>query len=346
MKKKLIIALAATLILGQASFTTQAFATTNKNTVQTISENQKQVYKNRIFVRGIDIQSHAYHGAYIDFDVTDPQNKKLVVNDMKGEQYAIHPNFRDYFSVKLYDAYGNLKKEVSLHGWDNLSKLNELNDTPFEYGDYLKFTHAEPKNRLTVSGSVIGGFSDPKLYPWVLQQYHHEITEEGLKLVYETGGVSTVQESYWDDTYDNSTFALNTKFGIKQNTFDSSYSEKLLIKDKDGKVVQEVDGYSLNWYSEDPNNYNGAQYILNKSVFENLKEGKYTFVTRVMKDGKKVTDIALTQNENTNPLARYIVNRNINDNGTQTIGDKTYTFKTEYSRTGQVFLEVKNISQN
>lgn len=351
MKKKLIIALATVLIVGQATVSTTVFAESNKKSVETISETQKQEYPNKITVRGLGLEGHAYRGADIGLNT---ETKKFEVSGMSGTAYRIHYRFGDnkYFTLKLYDAYGNLKKELDLKGVDKVNKLNELNDVSFEYGDFIRLYHAESKDRLGITGDMVHRLY-PTLYKWVLEQNIYQITEAGLKEVYDYEGrrISDAKESYWDDTYDNSTFTLNAKFGIIEpnktsKTFDSSYNSTLVIK-KDGSEVVKTPGYALNWFSEDPNNYNGAQFVLTKDVFEHLDEGKYTFVTRIEKDGRTIANIDLVQNENRNPFSRYVVNTNINDNGTQIIGDKAYTFTTEYSRTGQITLEVKNVnSQN
>lgn len=340
-KKKLIIALAATLLIGNSVISTTTFADTNKNEIQTISENKTQKYTNDIFIRGIEVQGHRYHGGYIKFDVSDPENKKFKVSDMLGFQYAIHPYFGNntYFSVNLYDPYGKLKASVDLKGNDRLDKLNQINNVGFNYGDYLKINVAQ-LNTLRINGTILNNkkYEGNVIPRWVLEQNHYEITEKGLKLVYETGGVSDIQQGYWKNTSAGPAFILDAKFKAGNRTFDSTYSQTLLIRNEKGETVREITGVSTDKFSEDPNNLNGAEFTLNKKQIQGLPTGEYTFVLRINKNGQKVTDIAIVQNEDND------LSTNINDTKPFTMGTKVYTFKTENSRTGLVKLEIKSDS--
>lgn len=359
-KNKIILTLATILIASQPIVNGLAFAETKTQETTTISQNVQKDYKNKIDFRGIDVQGHIYHGGQIQFDVSDPDNKKINVTDVRGYQYATHPYFGNdtYMSVTLSDAYGNVKKSVDVKGNDRIDKMCELTGTTFEYGDYLKITHKEAPSRLKIDGSVINDFSYDHIPTWVLDQYHYRITEEGLQLVWDSVLNAEVKESYWDDTYDNSTFALNAKFAFDNQRISKEYNEKLLIKNSNGEVVKEIDGTSLNWFSQDANIYDSAQFILNKDILENLEAGTYSFTLQVLKNGNVQTNIDLLQNENTKPFApiirpntisendrvslRYNVHKNINENEEKTIGNKSYKFKTTHSKTGKVLLEVKN----
>lgn len=358
-KNKIILTLATVLIASQPIFNGLAFAETKTQETTTISQNVQKDYKNKIDFRGIDVQGHIYHGGQIQFDVSDPDNKKINVTDVRGYQYATHPYFGNdtYMSVTLSDAYGNVKKSVDVKGNDRIDKMCELTGTTFEYGDYLKITHKEAPSRLKIEGSVINDFSYDHIPTWVLNQYHYRITEEGLQLVWDSVLNAEVKESYWDDTLGNSTFALNAKFAFDNQKISKEYNEKLLIKDSNGTVVREIDGTSLNWFSEDADIYNSAQFILNKDILESLEEGTYSFTLQVLKNGNVQTNIDLLQNENTKPFApiirpntisehdrvslRYNVHKNINETEEKTIGNKSYKFKTTHSKTGNVLLEVK-----
>lgn len=340
-KKKLIIALTATLLIGNSVISTTTFADANKNELQTIAENQTQEYPNNIFIRGIQVQSHIYHGGYIKFDVSDPENKKLKTSDMLGVEYIIHPYFGNntYFSIKLYNPYGNLKASVDLKGNDKLSKLNQINNVGFEYGDYLKISVAQ-QNVLRINGNILNNqsYSGDVIPNWVLKQNHYEITEKGLKLVYENGQVSDIQQGYWKNTSAGPALILDAKFKLGDKIFDSTYSQTLLIKNAKGEVVREISGVSIDKFSENPNNLNGAEFTLTKKQIQGLPIGEYTFVLRINKDAQKVADINLVQNEDND------LSTNINDTKPFTMGTRVYTFKTENSRTGLVKLEIKSAS--
>ena len=354
MKKKLVLLLAATLLVGTSSLTTPVHAAINTNQIETASEKAAAQYPSRIFFKAMDIQNLPYHGAFIDFDISDPKNKKIVISDMLGGSLGVNTSIAgraEYFSFKLYDPYGNLKKDVSLIGYDKLEKLNVLNDTPFDYGDYFKLSD--------VFSSRIDGTLLNNPYPFftsvILNNNHFTITEKGLKLVPDSEvatGSSEVKESYWDDTYDETYpntnfFTLNAKFDYNYQEFDQSYSETLLVKKQDGTVVKEIAGTSVPWYSTGLSSYNGSQFLFNKGVLQDLEEGTYSFSMKLLKDGSEIATMDLVQNETQNLLSRYVVHKNINDTGSKTLDNKTYTFKTSNGRTGNVLLEVKNdASQN
>lgn len=362
-KNKIILTLATILIASQPIVNGLAFAETKTQETTTISQNVQKDYNNKINFRGIEVQGHIYHGGQIQFDVSDPTNKKINVTDVRGSQYPTHPYFGNdtYMSVTLSDAYGNVKKSVDVKGNDRIDKMCELTGTTFEYGDYLKITHREAPSRLKIDGKVINDFSYDHIPTWVLNQYHYRITEKGLQLVWDSVLNAEVKQSYWDDTLDNSTFTLNAKFAFDNQKISNEYSEKLLIKDSNGNEVGKIDGKSLNWFSEDADIYNSAQFILKKDILENLKEGTYSFTLQVLKNGKVQTNIDLLQNENTKPVnpiirpnaisehdkisLRYNVYKNINDTEEKIIGNKSYKFKTTDSKTGNVLLEVKNLNK-
>ncbi|MPQ43127.1 putative mucin/carbohydrate-binding domain-containing protein [Clostridium tarantellae] len=89
----------------------------------------------------------------------DDINKKLVVNS-SGDQ--VHVYFSTvYFSATLYDNNGNEMVTASALGTGTADNFaNTLNGVSFQYGYYLKVTHAEPDSRLKLTGNVINSPKD------------------------------------------------------------------------------------------------------------------------------------------------------------------------------------------
>lgn len=350
MKKKLVLLLAATLLVGSSAIATPTSAAINTNKIETTSEKIAVKYPSRIFVNAMDVHNLEYHGAYIDFDITNPRNKKIVINGMLGGSLGVDTSIAGrnmFFSLKLYSSQGELKKEVSLTGYDKLEKLNEINNTTFNYGDYLKLAFGTPR-AFRIDGTLLNN-SYPFFTSVVLNNNRFKITENGLKLVPDSAtpvASSEVKECYWDNTtLPNTTlFTLNAKFGYNDQEFDRTYKQTLLLKKEDGTVVEEITGTSVPWYSIDLNSYNGSQFLFREELLEDLEDGIYSLSMKLEKNNKEIFTTDLVQNGPENSLNKYVVHKNINDTGSKTLHGKTYEFKTDNGRTGNVLLEVKNSS--
>ena len=143
---------------------------------------------NTITLSGVGCQEGTHK-----FELTlDPLTKKLKINGLIGVGYTgthpFHPSYpNEYINIKLLDEYGNVKKEFSMKGPENVKKAqNELNDTDFEYGDRLRIFHQQAGWRLKIAGNVY----DTELQKVDLSQstskdilntYDFRITKSGLQ---------------------------------------------------------------------------------------------------------------------------------------------------------------------
>ena len=243
MKKKLVIILAATLLVGNAKIATTALAATNTKQLENYSKEITKEYPSKFYFGVPTSEGESPRNSYISFDVSDPNHKTInLTNIIEGDKPIAPEYWYRYFSLNLYDPYGNLKKTVAVKGTDSLNTLAErLNGTEFKYGDFLTFTHQESDKYFKVDGVFQDKFFDDFIPRWVLSNYQFKITEAGLKLDPMYVHVAEVKESYWDDTYDEKFpnhrfFTLNVKFGVDLDgldidNFDETFKQTLLVKD-------------------------------------------------------------------------------------------------------------------
>lgn len=112
---------------------------------------------------------------------SDTMTFKLT--DRRNDQ--IHHGNREFFRIKLFGASGNEKQSVTMQANDTgmSSKLNKLETTQFEYGDYLTI-YAYQTGRVKISGPVRNqyeNYSDGAQLADDFQYTRFYITEKGLE---------------------------------------------------------------------------------------------------------------------------------------------------------------------
>lgn len=130
-------------------------------------------YPNEIVIQGGDSKDRVI--AKIDQlfkRITISYKDNTIMNGYYKDEYA---------SMTLYKSNGSVKKSVSLKGTDKPSTskgLAAFNNYYFEYGDYIKISHKEPKNlhvtTLNPKEDLTDGYSNEVVF---------KITQNGLERV-------------------------------------------------------------------------------------------------------------------------------------------------------------------
>ena len=106
--------------------------------------------------------------------------------------------------------------------------------------------------------------------------------------------VGTYETGY----FTNFGYILNGNINLDNDIFSKANSRELVIKDASGNIVDKVNCASMNWYSENKDNYSGFQGIITNSVLSKLKAGEeYTFEIEVNYKGK-VYNLPIENTEN------------------------------------------------
>lgn len=103
-----------------------------------------------------------------------------------------------YFQIKLYSKTGTLKKELTINGSDRADnkKINEFNDTNFEFGDQIEIYHAYSDSKLLIAGTIenFEGTPNNGIPKNKLESARFELTKEGMKYL-----TNTPPEITWTD---------------------------------------------------------------------------------------------------------------------------------------------------
>lgn len=172
MKSKMFICAAlVSMIMGSQVANVDVFASED---IAVVDQQNSQLHK--IKVRGvIDLEQNT--SFTLNFNTNE---NKIEVTDIQHGGYGIHDGFYDnkYIEFKLYDKNGEKKAGLELIGTDKTSKAMELNNTPFEYGDYITIYHQEPHARLHFIGKEVTDLAK--------DNYNvYRITKNGLQQIFE-----------------------------------------------------------------------------------------------------------------------------------------------------------------
>ncbi len=142
--------------------------------IAVVDEQDSQLPK--IKVRGV-IDLNQNTSFTLNFNTDE---NKIKVTDIQYPEFGIHAGFNNnkYVEFKLYGQNGDKKAELALIGTDKTSKAMDLNDTSFEYGDYITIYHQEPHARLHFIGKEVTDLAK--------DNYNvYRITENGLQQIFE-----------------------------------------------------------------------------------------------------------------------------------------------------------------
>ncbi|WP_302652891.1 immunoglobulin-like domain-containing protein [uncultured Clostridium sp.] len=90
-----------------------------------------------------------------------------------------------YFQIKLYSKTGTLKRELTINGSDRADnkKIDEFNNTNFEFGDQIEIYHAYSDSKLLIAGNIqnFDGTSNNGIPKNKLESARFELTNTGMK---------------------------------------------------------------------------------------------------------------------------------------------------------------------
>ena len=173
------------------------------NTVFTITENGLEAKYTEPYQdkpRENTITWLAGYNGIIGFRITtDRDTMKLKFDNPNNEHIDTEDHSqREILYIGLYDANGNVKDEISLHGRNTATDVfKKFNERPFVVGDYFKIrTNIKPKN-LRISGDMVKDNRINEDYTDGIDDVHFTenvrfyITADGIQAVYNTAPVIT-----------------------------------------------------------------------------------------------------------------------------------------------------------
>ena len=90
-----------------------------------------------------------------------------------------------YFQIKLYSKTGTLKRELTINGSDRADnkKIDEFNNTNFEFGDQIEIYHAYSDSKLLIADTIenFDGTSNNGIPKNKLESARFELTSTGMK---------------------------------------------------------------------------------------------------------------------------------------------------------------------
>lgn len=123
----------------------------------------------------------------------DSKEGKFTIKNRSDKELSKKNSDIIVYKINLYDKDGKEKLAIDIFGKDtgNSEKLDVLNDTKYEIGDFIKITPLNPKDGLKILGDIKGDvdinkedYSDGIDNDDYIYNVRFEITEEGLKSVY------------------------------------------------------------------------------------------------------------------------------------------------------------------
>ena len=95
-----------------------------------------------------------------------------------------------YFQIKLYSKTGTLKRELTINGSDRADnkKIDEFNNTNFEFGDQIEIYHAYSDSKLLIAGEInnFTGNAVNGIAKESLESARFELTNTGMKYLTNT----------------------------------------------------------------------------------------------------------------------------------------------------------------
>lgn len=95
-----------------------------------------------------------------------------------------------YFQIKLYSKTGTLKKELTINGSDRADnkKIDEFNNTNFEFGDQIEIYHAYSDSKLLIASTIenFDGTPNNGIPKNKLESARFELIKEGMKYLTNT----------------------------------------------------------------------------------------------------------------------------------------------------------------
>ncbi|MGL5244553.1 MAG: immunoglobulin-like domain-containing protein, partial [Sarcina sp.] len=176
----------------------------------------------------------------------DDIKKELKVYDLRDS--TMHQYFagREYFAIKIINKNRKEKLSIELRGENKgtSNKLDVLKNFKYAYGDRIKLRHGE-SNRLDINGEVIDAKIDYSQRIWFdTNDVEFEITENGLKAIYNEVPVITGVE--------NTTIKIGEVFDSLEGVIVKDDHDKNLVPVVIGNVdVNKLGNYELTYSVRD-----------------------------------------------------------------------------------------------
>ena len=149
---------------------------------------------NVITVKGFTYSDNSDVRFKLKFNV---DNKKIEIYDRDSRLFD-NKIADKYFQIKLYSKTGTLKKELTINGSDRADskKINEFNNTNFEFGDQIEIYHAYSEGKLLIAGTIenFDGTPNNGIPKNKLESARFELTKDGMKYL-----TNTPPEITWTD---------------------------------------------------------------------------------------------------------------------------------------------------
>lgn len=141
---------------------------------------------NVITVKGFTYSDNSDVRFKLKFNV---DNKKIEIFERDSRLFD-NKIADKYFQIKLYSKTGTLKKELTINGSDRADnkKIDEFNNTNFEFGDQIEIYHAYSESKLLIAGEInnftgnaVNGIAKERL-----ESARFELTNTGMKYLTNT----------------------------------------------------------------------------------------------------------------------------------------------------------------
>ena len=141
---------------------------------------------NVITVKGFTYSDNSDVRFKLKFNV---DNKKIEIFERDSRLFD-NKIAGKYFQIKLYSKTGTLKKELTINGSDRADnkKIDEFNNTNFEFGDQIEIYHAYSDSKLLIAGEInnftgnaVNGIAKERL-----ESARFELTNTGMKYLTNT----------------------------------------------------------------------------------------------------------------------------------------------------------------
>ena len=258
------------------------------NTVNSLKSNSENIYW--------DYSSLVINGNInLDNEVLSKDTpKEIIIKDFKG-------NIVTSSNTVAVNWYSTNKNNYSgYQGIFTKEQLSKLNPNEI-YSIYIE-----------VDGKEVPIVNNIKL-----SNKEYRVSNENGDLTIErniekTLNVGTYETGYFTDFG----YVLNGNINLDNDIFSKVNTRKLVVKDASGNIVDKVNCVSMNWYSENKDNYSGFQGIITNSVLSKLKAGEeYTFEIEVNYKGHIYNlPIENTKNFILNTSMDYNIGVNAEDN--------------------------------
>ena len=141
---------------------------------------------NVITVKGFTYSDNSDVRFKLKFNV---DNKKIEIFERDSRLFD-NKIADKYFQIKLYSKTGTLKKELTINGSDRADnkKIDEFNNTNFEFGDQIEIYHAYSESKLLIAGTIenFDGTPNNGIPKNKLESARFELTSAGMKYLTNT----------------------------------------------------------------------------------------------------------------------------------------------------------------